>query len=345
MKTAITIERINSVEDHPNADRLEVVQVLGYTVVVQKGAYKVGDAGIYFPPDMLLPEDVAVRLGVKQYLKHAVYPGDGMKTQCRVSACRLRGVPSFGFLQGPINGKYGLDVTDQYDGRKYHPPVRVLGGDCLPPLDAFHQYTSIENIRNHPGVFTDEMVRITEKIHGTNVRLGIIDGELVAGSHKTRRVEGDPRTMYWKPMEIVEPILRELSGLKRSNVIVFGEIFGQGIQDMDYGQPVPGFRAFDISIDGQYMSDVNFRIWTDKHNVPIVNSMYCGPFDQKIVETATNGATTMTLDDNIRCKFKGREGVVIKPLCERHSDILGGRLILKSVSVDYYQRKGAKDLG
>jgi RNA ligase (TIGR02306 family) len=345
-KTAITIERINSVEPHPNADRLEVVQVLGYTVVVRKGMFKVGDAGTYFPPDMLISEHIADSLGVKQYLKHSVYPGDGMKTQCRISACRLRGVPSFGFLTGPITEPcFGMDVTEQYEGKKYFPPARVLGGDCLPPDDRFHEYTSIENIRNFPDLFQDEQVRITEKIHGTNVRIGHIGKDFMAGSHHTRRVQGDPLTMYWQPYPIVADMLMYLSSLWGADVIVFGEIFGQGVQDMDYGQPVPGFRAFDMSVDGRYLSDVDFRFWTGRYKVPIVNSLYCGSFNKGIVDAATNGPTTMKIDDKIRCKFKGREGIVIKPLSEQHSDVLGGRLILKSVSVDYYERKGAKDLG
>jgi hypothetical protein len=43
-------------------------------------------------------------------------------------------------------------------------------------------------------------------------------------------------------------------------------------------------------------------------------------------------------------KFKGREGVVVTPVKEQFSPVLGDRLILKSVSVDYLNRKGAKEI-
>jgi RNA ligase (TIGR02306 family) len=346
--TKITYERVNSVKHHPSADRLDVIQVIGYTVVTGRDQFKVGEAAVYFPPDMLIPNHIAQDIGVDKYLKHAVFPGDVEKSQCRVSSCRLRGVPSYGFVQGPSNylASWGDDMTNIYSGVKYVPPARVLGGDCLPPIEDFHEYTDIENIQRFPGVFVEgEMVRVTEKIHGTNCRLGLIDNEYVAGSHRTRRAEGDPRTMYWQPMGVVEKMLKDLAGIYGKSVIVFGEIFGPKIQDMDYGMATPSFRAFDVSIGGVYLSDTVFRLACEDHNVPMVPTLAYGEFSQALVDNFTSGGTCVNVKNQIRSMFKGREGVVIKPLFEQHSDDLGGRKILKSVSVDYHQRKGAKDDG
>jgi hypothetical protein len=41
---------------HPNADTLEIVQILGYQVVVKKGQYKVGDLAVYLFPDSVVPQ-------------------------------------------------------------------------------------------------------------------------------------------------------------------------------------------------------------------------------------------------------------------------------------------------
>jgi hypothetical protein len=42
--------------------------------------------------------------------------------------------------------------------------------------------------------------------------------------------------------------------------------------------------------------------------------------------------------DDIRCKFKGREGIVITPVVEQPAaGRCGSRLILKAVSADYYE--------
>ena len=352
-KTAITLERVNSVESHPNADRLEVVQVLGYKVCTGKGNFQVGDLAVYFPPDILLPQNHSDDLGVTNYLKHAVLPGATEKTQCRVGAARLRGVASHGFVvpAGEAGIRidsslgYGFDVTHLFDAHKYVPPVREGAGDAEPEIPTFHGYTSIENIQRYPGVFMEgEPVVITEKIHGTNCRLGLVrDGDemiFVAGSHHVRRKPGSG--LYWNAMtEEVKALLMWLSGYQRKSVVLFGEIFGTGVQDMDYGMTEKSFRAFDISLDGKYVAhDFMLERCTDA-NIPVVPELYRGEFSHEVVEEHTYGNTTFK---GVKSKFKGREGCVIKPLAESHCDILGGRKILKSVSADYRDRKGAKDI-
>jgi len=167
--TFVSIERVNEVENHPNADRLDIIQVLGYKVICGRGQFKVGDSVIYFPPDILIPEDVAEELGVKKYLKHAIYPGDLEKTQCRVAAARLRSVPSHGFvIPVPLpDPAKGADVSERFRAVKYEPPVRHGAGDAEPEHPAFHAYTNIENIQRYPDAIpVGEPVRITEKIHG-----------------------------------------------------------------------------------------------------------------------------------------------------------------------------------
>lgn len=354
-KTNITIERVNAVQKHPNADRLDLIQVLGYQVACGRDQFKVGDAVTYFPPDILIPESVADQLGVTNYLKHGIYPGDLTKTRCRVSACRIRGVPSIGFVIGPVenDGAFGIDVTQNYGGIKYEPPVRCNAGDAAYELHRFHQYTDIENIQNYPDAIPDGTVcRVTEKCHGSSWRGGLVrnrqhDWEFVAGSHRVRRYEFDKsgkRGLYWEPMtQDVMSLLTDLCD-EQHDVIVFGEIFGPGIQDMDYGQPGHSFRVFDISIDGVYQNWNQVVAACDNYQIPTVPLLWIGPYNREKIEELTYGPTTLAPKNKIKSKFKGREGVVITPIIEQFSEVLGGRMILKSVSVDYRDRKGALDL-
>jgi len=349
----ITCERVNEVEHHPNADRLDVVQVLGYKVVTGRDQFKVGDSAIYFPPDILIPEEVSDKLGVRKYLKHAIYPNDLEKTQCRVSSCRLRGVPSHGFIHGPVEGSFGADVTHMYKGQKYVPPTRTGAGDALPELANFHAYTSIENVQRYPDAIPEgTMCRFTEKIHGTNCRLGLVRDEtgewtFAAGSHRVRRAEfkgeSDTRSLYWEPMN--ENMLSMLTHLcdEKHDVVAFGEIFGPGIQDMDYGHRVHGFRVFDITVDGVYLDWVEVVQVTDAFNIDTVPLLGIREFSLETIEALTYGETTLADAEQIRCKFKGREGVVATPTHEQFSNVLGGRMIVKSVSADYRDRKGAQD--
>lgn len=42
----ITAERIEAIEPHPNADKLEIARVAGTQTVVPKGQYRVGNGGL-----------------------------------------------------------------------------------------------------------------------------------------------------------------------------------------------------------------------------------------------------------------------------------------------------------
>jgi RNA ligase (TIGR02306 family) len=343
--TKVTVERINEVEVHPNADRLDIVQCLGFKVVCGHDQFKVGDAAIFFPPDMLISPQAAQELGVTKYLKSATYPGDIYKTQCRVGACRLRGVPSHGFIIGPVDpvDAYGTDLTKVYGGYKYEPPVRSGGGDALREATLFHQYTNISNIQRYPNAIPDgTIVRVTEKLHGTSGRIGKIreedEWEFMAGSHKVRRKQGTG--LYWEPFPLLEEMIDALCG-DAHDVIVFGEIFGEGVQDLTYGIDGKAFSVFDISIDGRYLDWEEVKEACNRHNVPLVPLLYVGPFDREIVEELTYGPTTF---EDVRCSFKDREGVVVTPLQETYSKHLNGRMILKSVSADYRDRKNATDI-
>jgi len=345
-KTIISVERVNEVERHPDADRLEIIQVLGFKTIAKKGQFKVGDAAIYFPPDMLIPENVADELGVKTYLKHALYPGDSFKTQCRVSSARIRGIPSHGFPIGPVenDGTFGIDLTERYGGHKYEPPVRVGAGDTIAGNPFFHRYTNIENIQRRNYFQDGEMVRITEKLHGTNCRLGLIleddDWVFAAGSHNLRR---NKPSLYWEPMtdEVVD-LLNSLCDGKR-NIVVFGEIFGPGVQTMDYGQPDKQFRVFDISVEGVYADWELVRMTCKGFGIPTVPLLYEGPYSKAVVDEYTDGPTVVASKDQIKCPFKGREGIVITPLVERV--VRSNRVIAKSVSADYRDKASWDEVG
>ena len=364
------IVRIDDVKVHPNAEKLELAIIRGTQVVVGKGYLKPGDMVAYFPPDLLLPDKLAADLNVTKYLKHSIFPGSLYKTQCRVGAVKLRGEGSYGFVvkleelavvtdTALLAGtpQEGFDLTATLGTVKYEPPKRTgafgfISAPAAPAFPQFHEYTSIEHLWRYEKCFAEgETVVVTEKIHGTNSRVGVIevDGEFryFAGSHHVNRKPAPDGVacVYWEPLEngnLLE-LLNDLCN-EQHNVIVFGEIFGAGIQDMDYGveKGKRGFRVFDISINGKYV-DFNFlRETCAIHEVEMVPVIYQGPFSLEKIKELTSGPAVAGSHTG---KFKGREGVVVKPEYERFDEKLYGRLILKSVCAEYHSRKDAQDFG
>jgi len=353
--TPVEITPVLAVEQHPNADRLELVRVITTQFISQKGIYQQGDLCVYFPPDVMIPETLAEELGVAAYLKHSIYPGDSFKSKCRVGAIRLRSIASFGFglpvdkVSAARPGCYddGADVSELVGAVKYQPPEleTMRGSDTVRSPEAFHKYTSIEHYyRNAIALPEGTPVRVTEKLHGTNSRVGLIydnGWEFMCGTHH-RRVKSENargrKSIYWKPLtDGMKALLSHLSQ-ETNNVIVFGEIFGRKVQPMDYGAgPAEGYRVFDISVNGDYLDWHSICTFCRKFGIPVVPLLHSGPFYTGLVDEFVSGPTSVAHSENIACKFKGREGIVITPLTETYSPELCGRLILKAVSPDYYE--------
>jgi RNA ligase (TIGR02306 family) len=114
-----TIELIKSVESHPNADRLDLVKVMGFQCVTQKDLYKVGDKIIYIKSDALLP----IEKWTEEYRKYSPK---------RIKAVKLRNEWSEGIIV-PFyilpNGNdlslldEGYDVSELINVTHYEAPV------------------------------------------------------------------------------------------------------------------------------------------------------------------------------------------------------------------------------
>jgi RNA ligase (TIGR02306 family) len=338
----VEVSTIDEINPHSNADRLDLAIVKGWQTVVPKDRFSAGDTVVYVPIDAVLPIELSDELGVTGYLNKQ-----------RVRAARLRGEMSFGFVFPPsdlegYNGalscaEIGDDVAEVLNITKWEPPIRMTNtGKQTYEHPLLFRYTDIQNIKNFPDIFIEgEEVVVTEKIHGTNSRLAIIrdDKELtyVAGSHKTQRDE-DPDCLYWKPMndKIREMLMEIHRDHDASSVILYGEIFGQNIQDLTYGRQGIDYRAFDIKADGKYLDYEEFIYWCSLFSVPVVPVLYVGPFSKERLLALTVGDTTLEEGKHIR------EGIVVKAKEERLHPRLG-RTILKSISDDYLMRKNATE--
>jgi RNA ligase (TIGR02306 family) len=234
----------------------------------------------------------------------------------------------------------GDNVAERYPWvSKYEPPTReaqtgqgkfIGNPEPRPRNPNFPEYTGINNLRHYPDLFgPDELVVVTEKLHGTNSRIGMVDGEWVAGSHRVQRGEGDE--VYWSPRKHAEKLVEALGKYHRQ-VVLYGEIVGSDVQSLDYGyKGHEGYYAFDLMVDGRYVDHDAFEYHCDIYDVPVVPTLHRGFFKIDDVRILSKGNTLLGVDHI-------REGVVVKPLIERH-DPKVGRCVMKFVSDDYLLAK------
>jgi RNA ligase (TIGR02306 family) len=343
----VEVCEILEIKLHDNADALELATVQGWQMCVKKGAHQVGDAIVYFEQGTVLKREVAERLNVSAYLSEKTdINGDRVLVVHRI---KLRGEPSFGLLVLPEPGmQLGDDVADFYEAVKYNPPVKATAGDSAIEDPFFPKYTNLENMRSYPNLLEiGEPVVATEKIHGTNCRVGFVwhtdDAQptMMAGSRALRRKEPeDPLMMvvntYWFPHTLpgVKNLLADLQANGHKQVILYGEVYGQGIQAYTYGTKKIGFRAFDLMIDDKYVDYDLFKSLCNRHQVEQVPLVYTGAFSLDIIKGFSDG-------DSLIGGTHGREGVVVKPIVERNHP-KSGRVILKYIGDRYLFGKVAE---
>ena len=144
------VVRIDSKENHPNADRLTLYHIGGYTCISNKledgsDRYNVGDLVVYIPENALLPEWLLKIMGFWDKEKHCgtLAGKDGN----RVKALKLRGIYSEGVL-------YPAETIKEHD--------EGLNSD-LPEVYGYTKDTKF--------VFNEQSdyVRFTPAIEGDNV--------------------------------------------------------------------------------------------------------------------------------------------------------------------------------
>lgn len=356
----VRVVTIDGIKEHPNADKLEIANAGGWDIVTGKGNYVVGDVAVHVPPDAMIPRPLAEEWGVDKYL---VWKKNAEKG--RVKAARLRSYVSFGFLApNDSNAEVGTDLREHYGIEKYEPPPPPVGmsaGQMRSEHPLFTRYTDIQNLRNYPDKLDySEPLIVTEKIHGTNSRLGWVrpkDGsegyEFVIGTHRTQRdpdecgVYGTGAELYLEQLSRCFEWLHQVTtdrGEDVESVIFFGEIYGAGVQDLHYGEKgeVKGYRLFDICMNGQYLNGMAFFQICEEFGLPTVPIVSRGVFTFEDLCEMAEGDTTLD-DEHIR------EGIVVRPMCgERFwgrgtKDPNQRRMIFKIISGSYLTRKGGTE--
>lgn len=239
---------------------------------------------------------------------------------------------------------------------RYEPPIPVdLRGEMVRSPASFVHYTDIENAKNHPAWFTEgEQIRVTEKIHGTNFRVGMVfDGkdtpEYILGSHTTakKQVPDGGTTLYAVmadkhfPKPAMEKVVRDFFPFTE-HFVIMGEVYGNKVQDLDYGcaKNVREVRIYDVVIDHTYQPFETVQKVADLFGVKTVPVLYRGPFNAQTVLGLRDGKTTLPGGTHVR------EGCVVTAEPEaRVVDEDGStyRKILKYVSDEYLCRSGEKD--
>lgn len=359
---AVTIETIEKIWEHPDADRLELCKLEGmdFQCVVGKRDHKEGEKVLYFPLDAVIPDEVLDKMGLKGRLSGS--------QKNRVKTVRLRGEYSQG-LVGPLSLAFkepyaGIEdtdpkkLTDFLGVTKYEPPLFAPGGGYhrgmgarLPEGLGVYDIEGADRYSKVAEEMMDMLVYAGEKIEGSNWSCcySIPTKQFYVNTRKRTLIEkGNKTSPYWDIFRRYgfQDFLVELSEQSKAvhQIAIYGEFIGPGVQGNYYRLKEYDVRLFDIKIDGRYLNPRSFfekvEEFTLKHDkypdpkvAPILGSniklrdWLLG----KTIQEASNGQSMLV--------NRPREGIVIRPSEEQYSKELHGRLILKQRSPVYLAKE------
>ena len=191
--------------------------------------------------------------------------------------------------------------------------------------DPFTKYPHIENIDEVPAIFELPEVLVTETVHGSAMRIGLIDSRLRIGG---RRLEfSDIRPESKDGQGFVSWVLD--TGLDRRieaafagrDVIFYGEWHGSGTPSKGWPQIQKGirylkgndFRVFDVRLDGAYLPQDEVPAWAAKVGLKTMPVLYRGKPDGQLFNSLIDSLSRVGFENGIDDPENTIEGIVIRP--------------------------------
>lgn len=344
MRKLASIQTITSVEPIADADRIELVHVLGWQCVAPKGQLKPGDPCVYFEIDSYLPlkETFAFLDNCK---RHNELLGEGYLIRTKrfrgqISQGLVMPLDSFDWTDG-ISLETGTDVSEYLGVREWQiPEAATSGGTVIGNLPGLVHKTDETRIQSCPELleeFRGIPYYITTKLDGSSHTISLDDnGFHVCGHNYEYKDDGTSSFYEYAKKRGFEEKLQNVSALYGNvPVTVQGEWCGSGIQNNHLKLQNPEWFVFTVDINGKRVG------WNEIARVAEAIGAKTVP-----LEETGNDLPAEYPDENAlleRCMkdptkiYKGAqpEGIVIRPMEPVYSKAICGMLSMKILNNRY----------
>lgn len=350
-KELAVVKRVKALEPIPGKDRVELVSLedCGYTTVCEK-LHRVDDLVLFIKYDTVVPaiplfdfmKDFKYRVKPKSFtikdgedVVGKIYSQGIVLPLIAVSEYLMEknGTNAIGFMEGH-------DLTEELGVKKYIPPVITGAGS------GFGEMRRKGDFPSHIVSKTDELnlaskTRLIEEIQGKDIYITLkVEGssstdyhdeatdELIVCSRNNMIAEADTNK-FWMAANKYD--LKNKLKL-RPEVILQGELFGEGIQKNKLGITGVDLAVFTMTDKrdrrrlgfwemGQIASELNLKL------VPLVKVVknFRGTFDdlQKLA------------DEQVYANGEKAEGIVVRPFEPFYSTVLRDWWSVKVINRDY----------
>lgn len=330
MKLA-SLEIIKSIKEHPNADALEIAQVLGWQTIVKKGEFKEGDKIIFIVIDTILP-----KADWSEFLADKKNP----EKPIRLRTIKLRGEYSQGLVL-PLSVLYGnsfaastwqvgADVGAELGVKKYEKELPAsLSGEIAGNFPSYLiSQTDEDNGLSNPDIVENVLknpVTVTLKLDGSSCTVIVKDGKIDQVCSRRLSIKESDTNAFWNAA-------KKLNIPENWNGIIQGECMGPGIQGNQLGLLSATLYVYQIKTEDCYLT-YNRMAQFCQHTlncnvVPCI--IHCSGLPDNNLDTFIELADKQNLDLFIDKKGIPAEGIVVRPSDYRASGIgrpLGFKII------------------
>ena len=339
MRKLVTIQTITDVLPIPDADRIEMVQVLGWQCVAKKGEFHKGDKCVYFEVDAFLPVDDERY----EFLRNSSYrKNDIMGEGFRIKTQKFRRQISQGLAlplsQFPelVGMELDTDVSELLRVVKWDMPEMESGIGTIigskpygiPTTDET-RVQSLDELRQQ---LIGKRYYISTKMDGTSCTAYFTHDEFGVCTRNNLVKDDGKSSMYAYMRRInLEEKIREYG----RNLVFQGEFCGPGIQKNRLGLKEADWYVFNvIEADTMRLVDLDtmLRICED-----------LGLKTVPIEEVGDNFNYTLAeLLERAKGKYPSgldKEGIVIRPVAPEYCRMLGKSLSFKVLNNDFLAKE------
>ena len=337
MRKLVSIQVISSVEPIENADKIELVHVLGWQCVAKKGEFKQGDRCVYFEVDSFLPIRSEFEFLRASSYKSDDYLGEGFRLRTQ----KFRGVLSQGLCL-PVSNfpelsdvPVGTDVRDLLGVKKWEiEEFSTSDGTVINTLPDAVSHTSEVRVQEEPGLieaFANQEYYISTKMDGHSCSLCIdSNGFHVTGHNYEYADDGkSPFFEYVKLNRLQDKMTAYFFDNGLQTLVIQGEFCGPDIRKNHVGLLENKWFVFTIKVNGDRvdlkdMEHICQSVGLDM--VPIEEVGFDLPLKYPTVDAL------LTRSDGSYPSGKRKEGIVIRTVVPIYCDLIGTWLSMKIVS-------------
>lgn len=329
-----SIQTIDRLDPIPGKDRIMLATIMGWTVIVKKEDFKVGDKCVFFEINSVLPKDNPEF----EFMARSKYRVKTMK----MSGCLSQGLALPLSILGGDYYYIGQDVSEKLGVKKWEDAI-TEGSELLSnnihrmPFPHWVPKTDEIRLQSALGVLNElkgKEYYITIKLDGCSATY--TGNENWDGYHVASRRQSvkDGDNVWWEMSRKYD--LQRIVELHNFQYAIQGEICGPGIQRNRMGLYSHELFVFDVwdTKHQCYLDYKTLMVFCGMHSLTTV------PIKEHEEHFDYNLEQLIELAKGKYFNEHPQEGIVVRPTTHTYSHVLKDRLSFKVINNDFLLKTG-----